>query len=90
MLRLFPRVKRKGIHLQCTVIMMIIIFRMHDCVCTSRLKVTVDGTTNSGPSEIGTQYNRPSLYTGLTSSRSENCFHIVLIQFEPQKGYRST
>ena len=42
MLRLFPRVKQKGIHLQCTVIMMIIILCMHDCVCKSHLKVTVE------------------------------------------------
>ena len=70
MLRLFPRVKWKGIHLQCTVIMMIIILCMHDCVCKSHLKVIYSGTTNSGPSEIGTQYNRP-LYKGLNRSRSE-------------------
>ena len=55
---------------------------LHDCVCKSHLKVTVHGTTNSGPSEIGTQYNR-LLYKGL--NRSKSCFPKVL-----QKGYRST
>ena len=45
-----------------------------------------NGTSDSGPSEIGTHYNRP-LYTKDTGQCPKFLFpiHVVLIHFEPPK-----
>ena len=46
--------------------------------------IIYSGTSDSGPSEIGTHYNRP-LYKGHRSRSQKFDFPIVLIHFEPLK-----
>ena len=50
----------------------------------SSQKVIYSGTSDSGPSKIGTQYNRP-LYKGHRSRSQIVGFPMVLIHYDPPK-----